>query len=162
MAEDDRRAAALAALDQALAGTVLTPMEQVSLLRLRARDATTIGVVARLLQAARSAEATASAARRPHPDNGTWPGPAVPTDPTSFRVELGRRLVELRGRHGLSQAQLAERAGVSRNFLGAVERGSQNLDAWRLRRHAEALPIPCGVLIGEIPAKPAADLAAGK
>ena len=37
--------------------------------------------------------------------------------------ELGNRLTEERGRHGLSQAELAAKVGVSRKTLNTVENG---------------------------------------
>jgi len=36
---------------------------------------------------------------------------------------LGNRLKEIRARHGLTQAALAERAGVSRKTINTVENG---------------------------------------
>ena len=49
--------------------------------------------------------------------------------------------------HGEPVAQAAERAGVSRNFVSAVERGTQRLDAWRLRHLAIALNCDLGWLL---------------
>jgi transcriptional regulator with XRE-family HTH domain len=41
----------------------------------------------------------------------------------------------------LSQQDVAEKAGVSRNFASAVERGRQGLDAWRLHLAATAVGV---------------------
>lgn len=49
------------------------------------------------------------------------------------RVRVGRIWLEL------SQDELAAKAGVSRNFVSAIERGAQGLDAWRLWALAEGL-----------------------
>ena len=42
----------------------------------------------------------------------------------SFPVRLGRRLSELREKRGLSQAQLADMAGISRAHLSQIENGA--------------------------------------
>ncbi|HEU4348242.1 MAG TPA: helix-turn-helix transcriptional regulator [Actinoplanes sp.] len=56
-----------------------------------------------------------------------------------YRREIGRRIREERSWLNLRQEELAVRAGVSRHFVGAIERGRHGLDAWRLRRVAGAL-----------------------
>ncbi len=40
------------------------------------------------------------------------------------RIELGKKIAELRRQQGLSQTELASRIGVSRAFLCNLERGS--------------------------------------
>jgi transcriptional regulator with XRE-family HTH domain len=42
----------------------------------------------------------------------------------SFPVRLGRRLSELREKRGLSQAQLADMAGIGRAHLSQIENGA--------------------------------------
>lgn len=42
----------------------------------------------------------------------------------SFPVRLGRRLSELRRKHGLSQTQLADLAGIGRAHLSQIENGA--------------------------------------
>jgi DNA-binding XRE family transcriptional regulator len=42
----------------------------------------------------------------------------------SFPVKLGRRLSELREKHGLSQTQLADMAGIGRAHLSQIENGA--------------------------------------
>lgn len=42
----------------------------------------------------------------------------------SFPVRLGRRLREVREKHGLSQTQLADMADISRAHLSQVENGA--------------------------------------
>ena len=41
--------------------------------------------------------------------------------------QFGKRLKERRETANLTQAQLAELAGVSTNFIGMVERGERNI-----------------------------------
>ncbi|MEG9432827.1 helix-turn-helix domain-containing protein [Terriglobus sp. ADX1] len=42
----------------------------------------------------------------------------------AFPIRLGRRLSELRENRGLSQAQLADMAGVGRSHLSQIENGA--------------------------------------
>lgn len=42
----------------------------------------------------------------------------------SFPVQFGRRLQELREKHGLSQVQLADMAGIGRAHLSQIENGA--------------------------------------
>lgn len=51
--------------------------------------------------------------------------------------------------HDRSQDELAADAGVTRNFVSAVERGAQGLDAWRLTHVARALGTTLGWLLGD-------------
>jgi transcriptional regulator with XRE-family HTH domain len=57
----------------------------------------------------------------------------------AYRAGIGRRLRMRREWLGLSQQDVADKAGVSRNFVSAIERGAQGLDAWRLRAVAGTL-----------------------
>lgn len=67
----------------------------------------------------------------------------------AFRREVGGRIRTERWRRNLRQEELAELAGVSRNFVSAVERGTQRLDAWRLLHLAGALGCDLGWLLDE-------------
>jgi transcriptional regulator with XRE-family HTH domain len=70
----------------------------------------------------------------------------------SFRRDIGSRIRAERSLRNLRQEELAERAGVSRNFVSAVERGTQRLDAWRLRLLAAALDCDLSwLLLGDRP-----------
>jgi len=64
-----------------------------------------------------------------------------------FRRDVGSRIRARRSLRNLRQEELAEQAGVSRNFVSAVERGTQRLDAWRLRHLAVALDCELGWLL---------------
>ncbi len=59
----------------------------------------------------------------------------------------GRRLRELRGRCGWSQAHLAARAGLCGKFLGEVERGEKSISLDGLAHLARALRMPLGALV---------------
>lgn len=55
---------------------------------------------------------------------------------------LGRRIRELRTRAGLSQEELADRAGLHRTYIGGIERGERNVGVLNLLQLARALKVP--------------------
>lgn len=57
------------------------------------------------------------------------------------RSQVGRRVRVRRVWADLSQEDVAQRAQVTRNFVSAIERGAQGLDAWRLWAVADALGV---------------------
>lgn len=59
----------------------------------------------------------------------------------SFPVRLGRRLSNLREKHGLSQTQLADIAGVGRAHLSQIENGAVAARIDTLHALADALEI---------------------
>lgn len=59
---------------------------------------------------------------------------------------LGRRIGEIRKRRGLSQEMLAERAGISAQYVSNIERGKENPTLDLLFRLAEALRVSLGEL----------------
>lgn len=60
---------------------------------------------------------------------------------------LGNRIRTLRNAQGLSQAQLADSAGMSPRYLGEVEGGKRNVSFARLAALAERLSIPLSELL---------------
>ena len=62
-------------------------------------------------------------------------------DEQTFRDQVGRRLHLRRRSLRLGQQDIADKAGVTRNFVSAIERGTQSLDAWRLRQVADTLGV---------------------
>lgn len=56
-----------------------------------------------------------------------------------YRRIVGKRVRAERVWQDLSQDEVAAKAGVTRNFVSAIERGVQGLDAFRLRNVADAL-----------------------
>ena len=62
-------------------------------------------------------------------------------------VVLGRALREFRARRGLSQESFGFRAGMHRNYVGAIERGEVNPTFKTLLKLARALEAPLSDLI---------------
>jgi transcriptional regulator with XRE-family HTH domain len=62
-------------------------------------------------------------------------------DERTLRTLVGKRLRMRRIWLELSQDEVAAKAGVTRNFVSAIERAAQGLDAFRLGRVAEALDV---------------------
>ncbi|MFQ5423243.1 MAG: helix-turn-helix domain-containing protein [Phycisphaerae bacterium] len=60
----------------------------------------------------------------------------------------GERIRSLRRRLGLTQTQLAARAGVNQGYLSSIERGERRPRPGTLRAIASALEVPEAVLIG--------------
>jgi putative transcriptional regulator len=65
----------------------------------------------------------------------------VATDPRL--VQFGRRLRELRQEAGLTQTELAERAGVKRDAVARWERGAREPGWFNVVALAEALGVDC-------------------
>jgi DNA-binding XRE family transcriptional regulator len=64
------------------------------------------------------------------------------------RLRDRRRWKGTRIRLGLSQDEVARSAELTRNFVSAIERGAQGLDAWRLGKLADALGVSLCWLLG--------------
>lgn len=75
-------------------------------------------------------------------------------DETNFLRELGLRLRRCREEQGWTQAQLAERCGLHRTFIGSVERGERNVSLLNLRRIARVLRVPLADLFAPTPRPP--------
>ncbi len=74
----------------------------------------------------------------------------APEDTLARYLEaLGDRLRHLRRAAGLSQQALAERAGLDRTYVSAIERGRQNVTLAAVLRLAEALGVAPTSLLGE-------------
>lgn len=55
--------------------------------------------------------------------------------------KFGNRLKEIRIQKGLTQAELAEKIGLSTNFIGMIERGARNTTTDKMFLIFEALEI---------------------
>jgi transcriptional regulator with XRE-family HTH domain len=67
----------------------------------------------------------------------------------AYRRAVGKRIRVWRVVNDRSQDELAAEAGVTRNFISAIERGAQGLDAVRLRRLAGVMDMSLGELLAE-------------
>jgi transcriptional regulator with XRE-family HTH domain len=70
-------------------------------------------------------------------------------DDRRFLERVGFRVRERRLAAGLTQAQLAERCGLHRTFIGSVERGERNAALLSLRKIAKALRATPAQLLAE-------------
>jgi transcriptional regulator with XRE-family HTH domain len=59
----------------------------------------------------------------------------------AYLVRFGAKLRRLRLEHHLTQAQLAQRAGMHRTFIGQLERGQRGVNLGALPRLATALNV---------------------
>lgn len=66
---------------------------------------------------------------------------------SSAHVALGNALLELRARRRLSQEALGDRAGLHRNYVGAIERGELNPTFRVLLKLEGGLQIPLSEII---------------
>ena len=63
----------------------------------------------------------------------------APTDPNEFAATVGESMRRMRQEHGWTQAELAERAGLSANYVARLERGELGPSLFVAFRIAEAL-----------------------
>lgn len=70
-------------------------------------------------------------------------------DERRFLERVGDRVRERRVAAGLTQAQLAERCGLHRTFVGSVERGERNVALLSLKKIAAALRVTPAALLSD-------------
>ena len=63
--------------------------------------------------------------------------------------KVGDRVREIRVRRGLSQEELAHRAGLDRSYMSGIERGVRNATVLKLQSVARALKVPVRELLPE-------------
>jgi transcriptional regulator with XRE-family HTH domain len=67
----------------------------------------------------------------------------------AFLRAVGDRVRQRREAQNLTQAQLGERCGLHRTFIGSVERGERNVAVLNLRAIAIALRVPLAELFAD-------------
>jgi transcriptional regulator with XRE-family HTH domain len=70
-----------------------------------------------------------------------------PDTHSADHARLGRAVRELRARRGLSQEELGFRAGLHRNYVGAIERGEINPTFRVLLKLERGLQLPLSEII---------------
>ena len=75
----------------------------------------------------------------------TWPA----SEDQVYAKDIARRLRVRRVVLDLTQQEVADRSGVTRNVVSAFERTAMGLDLTRLRRIARALGLPLPELVDE-------------
>ena len=66
------------------------------------------------------------------------------------RKQLGNNIKRLRTSLGLSQEQLAEKAGLHRTYVGAVERGERNVSLDNILAISCALGVSASTLLENV------------
>jgi transcriptional regulator with XRE-family HTH domain len=69
---------------------------------------------------------------------------------TSESIAFGQRLRELRAEHGVSQDQLARRAGIHSTAIGRFERGKREPRLRSILRLAEGLGVEPDRLVADL------------
>ena len=71
------------------------------------------------------------------------------TSDSRLRLILAKNLRRLRSKTGLSQEGLADKAGLHRTFVGAVERAERNISIDNIAKLAKALGVTAAALLAE-------------
>ena len=67
--------------------------------------------------------------------------------PQTARIRLATNLRAARAKLGISQEELADRAGINRTFVGSVERRERNISLDNIERLAVALGMDVAELL---------------
>lgn len=67
----------------------------------------------------------------------------------NLQTLFGRNVRNLRKAQGLTQAELARKAGLNRSYLGGVERGQRRICMENIARLADALAVSPDLLFKE-------------
>jgi transcriptional regulator with XRE-family HTH domain len=70
------------------------------------------------------------------------------------RQRFGFRVRQLRVRCGWTQTDLAERSGLHRTYIGAIERGERNVSLLNIHLLADALGVAPEALFTEVSSDP--------
>lgn len=67
--------------------------------------------------------------------------------PPPDRLALGRAAREFRARLGISQEEFAHRSGLTRSYIGDIERGTRNISFHSIRKLAAGLDVRASELL---------------
>lgn len=67
----------------------------------------------------------------------------------SALIAFGKTVRQTRAAIGISQEELAHRAGLDRSYVSSIERGAQNPGLMAVKRIAAALEVPIAYLMLE-------------
>lgn len=93
--------------------------------------------------------------RKPERPNTQTPSERARTDPAYRRLQddrrkaFGAQLRQLREEDGLDQADVAERSGLHRSYIGQVERGEANVTIDNMWALADAFDVTPGEMFLE-------------
>lgn len=68
---------------------------------------------------------------------------------TNLQMLFGRNVRQFRKERGMTQAELALKAGLNRSYLGGVERGQRRICMENIARIADALAVSPDLLFKE-------------
>jgi transcriptional regulator with XRE-family HTH domain len=69
---------------------------------------------------------------------------------TNVQKQLGKQVREIRTAQGYSQESLADAAGLHRTYIGAIERGEQNVSIENVARIANSLDVKIAELFKKL------------
>lgn len=76
------------------------------------------------------------------------------TSPQTIRADFGSAIRELRQGLGISQEDLALRAGLSRSYFSGVERGVRNIGLVNIAKVAQALDVTPSAIFKRVERRP--------
>jgi transcriptional regulator with XRE-family HTH domain len=68
----------------------------------------------------------------------------------AIKTKFGKIIKELRSEKGLSQEELADRAGMHRTYIGMIERAEKNITIENICKLSKALDVPLSSIFLEI------------